>query len=320
MREVAEESSLKLYTSPLIARLAQRRARKDVKMPLHEDLLALFGGHNQFPKYPPAIVDRALLTVLGLSEIQSDILLAIWEGGGELPIWGDGTSPDLCHELDMTSSSIRNHIKPLVALGLVSITAKNRAQWTKAISPEKFGRKVSEAMLTSAARIINFFVEKQKEFSESKVDEHRFFSPTSAYGPKKLLDELSSLCQSPKTVYGVITATVSEDSLSLQSLHQIRCRSGPKIHLLPDWPQFHATKRAIIERGESPLIEFHTHPKGLKKPSAQDIQKMKMLRRGYWLISSSDGLALWSFYHETSHGRGGTKLRLHVNDVNITPT
>ncbi|MDG6916940.1 MAG: hypothetical protein JRM85_05025 [Nitrososphaerota archaeon] len=284
-------------------------------MPLDETLLTLLSNHHPAPQFPPAVVDRILLTTLGFNEIQSDILLLLWESGGELPIWGDGSTPDLCHELDMRSATIRQNLKPLQALEIVTTSARSRAQWVKVVSPSLFGRRIASALVNSAKDLSEFFALKQKEFLDVGSPSVRFANPIKANIPRKLVAELVKASQSDKVVFGVVTTSVGEDGLELRSFRRIRCQSGEKIHYKPDWGEFHAAKRKLVQEGQGPLVEFHSHPNGTYQPNPKDIEKMKMLRRGYWMISGKDGLGLWCFYHEVVKRNG--RYRLHIDALRL---
>lgn len=313
------ETDLKLRTSTLLSSLIQRRATKSLPMPLDEGLLALLSAKSEMPKFPPKVTDRVLLSVLGFDEIQIDSLLVIWEAGGELAIWGDGSTPDLCHELDLTSSTVRHHLRPLEAMGLISIQAKNRAEWVRAISPLKFGKRISRSMRASARGLDSFFRVKQSEFKREKQREDRFFIPVSITVSKKLLDNLQALSKREKISYGVVTATIEDDAFSLQAFHEIGCRSGEKTHFVPDWKRFHAIKRKLVEQNESPIIEFHSHPSGSAEPTEKDLEKMKMLRRGYWMIAGKDNVKFWHFYHMTKKKGNNQKIELHIQETQIYP-
>jgi proteasome lid subunit RPN8/RPN11 len=213
----------------------------------------------------------------------------------------------------MTSATIRQHLKPLQSLDIVSTSAKNRAQWVKAISPERFGERISSSLLSSAKGLAGFFSLKQREFLDAGAPRTRFINPGRAHIPRKLAENLVEASKGNKVVFGVVTTSIAEEGLELHTFYRIRCQSGNKIHYKPDWGEFHAAKRKIILEGRGPLIEFHTHPRGGSRPNPKDIEKMKMLRRGYWMISGHGALSLWCFYHEAV-GRNG-KYRLHVDTL-----
>jgi DNA-binding MarR family transcriptional regulator/proteasome lid subunit RPN8/RPN11 len=315
-----QETDLKFRTSTLLYSLVQRRASRAIPMPLDEGLLTLLSGKSEMPKFPPKVVDRVLLSVLGFNEIQTDSLLVLWEAGGELEIWGDGSQPDLCHELDLTSSTVRHHLKPLEAMGLVSIQAKNRAEWVKVVSPLQFGKRIVCSMRASARGLDSFFQVKQEEFKREKQREDKFFVPVSITVSQRLFDNLQSLAtKRNKIVYGVVTAIIEDDGFSLQSFHEVGCRSGEKTHFVPNWKQFHAIKRKLMEQNKSPIIEFHSHPSGSTEPTDKDLEKMKMLRRGYWVIAGKDNVIFLYFYHKTKQSSKNPKIELHVEKTQICP-
>lgn len=66
----------------------------------------------------PSTPDKKLLMLTGLSEDISDVLLTAWLKGGEIEAWGDGDEFDLCHELDIPSTTIRKYADFLVSSGI----------------------------------------------------------------------------------------------------------------------------------------------------------------------------------------------------------
>jgi len=248
--------------------------------------------------------------LLGFDEVQTDVLLVLWEAGGELPLWGDGTVTDLCHELDLTSSTIKQSIKPLEVARIVRVTSRDRALWIRAISPRELGDRISESFQQTGDFISEFFHRKSIEFNKSRPNRSPRLQQVLVN--KTLLEELRKLSDEKKVIYGLLGGRWSDQQQETTIFYRVGCRSGPKIHLMPNWEEFHRTKRSMVSAGDAPLIEFHTHPGERATPAPADIAKMKMLRLGYWAIGGTDGVRFYQFYHERT-----PKLKLAVDELTV---
>jgi proteasome lid subunit RPN8/RPN11 len=273
---------------------------------------ALFAAKTDMPKFGPPIYDRALLMLLGFDEIQTDTLLVLWEAGGELPLWGDGTSTDLCHELDMTSSSLRQHLKPLEAMRLVKLSSKGRALWVRALSPIETKDQIVGSFGKTSDAMSRFFEHKARECRSIERSVPPPPRPSRAIVTKRVMATLQSLSKEQKTSYGILSGSWNNKELLISDFFPVRCRSGMRIHFMPDWTEYHRTKRHMMSIEEAPMAEFHTHPDGKPTPAPRDIEKMKMLRLGCWAIGASGDVSFYHFYHERS-----PKLRLVIDQLDL---
>lgn len=248
---------------------------------------------------------------LGFDEVQTDVLLVLWEAGGELPLWGDGTVTDLCHELDLTSSTIRHSIKPLEAAQIVKISSKDRALWAKSLSPIELRDRIAVSFQETRDFICEFLQEKALEFDENEII--RLPHLETAVIGKGLLANLRTLSKEKKVTFGLLGGKRSGDELEITKFVRVGCRAGEKIHFMPNWEEFHRTKRSMLTSGETPLVEFHTHPSGRPLPATADVAKMKMLRLGCWAIGGSDDVRFYQFYHERK-----PRLKLAVDELIVS--
>jgi len=125
-----------------------------------------------------------------------------------------------------------------------------------------------------------------------------FFKPNKIYISHALREQLCDLATQDKTHFGLVTVNIGESSFELNEYFDVGCRSGPVLHLYPDFSKLHRTKRYLEMIGKAPMVEFHTHIKSDTELHIKDIEKMKMLRRGYWIIGGNNGLAFYFFYHK----------------------
>lgn len=297
-------------TSSLLAKLCARRSETSIPSlpdPLVSSLLA---RRTSMPKLGPAILDRSLMMLLGFDEVQTDVMLVLWEAGGELPLWGDGTVTDLCHELDLTSSTIRHSLKQLEATKIVKVSSKNRALWVKAVSPRKLRDRIAVSFRETSSFVSEFLQKKALEFDENKII--RLPHPETVIVGKEILGNLRTLSTEKKVSYGLLGGNWYNGQLKITKFVRVGCRAGEKIHLMPNWEEFHRTKRSMISSGEVPLVEFHTHPNGRPFPVSADVAKMKMLRLGFWAIGGNGDVRFYQFYHERKPG-----LKLAVDELRL---
>lgn len=236
------------------------------------------------PKKRPMIIDKLCLMELGLNETQVEILLALWEAGGKLPIWGEGTK-DLCHELNTTSRTIIKHLRRLKELGFVKVSFTGRKDIVTAKSPKKVFDIVEKSLNARFQILSELFKLKQKEFEE-KVRSYKEIIPKNYNLSSKAKKNLKELKKSKRIVCGFVTGKIENKGMNIKvkNFIPIKTRSGPKIHYDPVWKDYHKVKKELIKDKQWLIGEFHTHVDGSSKPHERDLEKMKLLSRGIWWI------------------------------------
>jgi len=236
------------------------------------------------PKRRPLILDKVCLMELGFSEIQAEILLALWEAGGKLPVWEEGTE-DLCHELRITSSTIRKHLKKLMELGLVKINFNGKSEIVAVIPPKELYKLVKETIHARLQIMSKLFELKQKEFEE-KGRNHKEIIPKGYKLSEKAKKDIMELKKSKKIICGFVVGKIENKgkNIIVEGFIPIETRSGPKIHFNPVWKDYHKVKKKLIKDKKWILGEFHTHPHDNSELHKKDFEKMKMLGRGIWWI------------------------------------
>jgi len=238
------------------------------------------------PKRKPLIIDKLCLMELGLNEFQAEILLALWEAGGQLPIWGDGVM-DLCHELKLTSSTIRKHVKGMEELGFVRVVFDGKNEVVTAKSPEETYRIVREVLDARFQILSELFKLKQKEFEEKT---HKQIIPETYELTAKARKSMKELKAKRRIVCGFVVGKIENEGrkIIVEDFIPIKTRSGSKIHFDPVWKDYHRVKKELIAGKKWIIGEFHTHPDGNLKLHEKDLEKMKMLCRGIWWIIGED--------------------------------
>jgi DNA-binding MarR family transcriptional regulator/proteasome lid subunit RPN8/RPN11 len=236
------------------------------------------------PKRRPLIIDKLCLMELGLSEIQTEILLALWEAGGQLPIWGDGTA-DLCHELKMTSPTIKKHVKGLEELGFVKVIFDGKSEVVIASSPKETYKIIEETLNTRFQILLELFRLKQEEFEE-RARLHKEFIPKKYKLTTKVRRSLDELKKERRIVCGFVVGKIENEgqNIIVEDFVPIKTKSGPKIHFDPVWKDYHRVKKELIANKKWIIGEFHTHPDGNLELHPKDLEKMKMLCRGMWWV------------------------------------
>jgi len=242
------------------------------------------------PKKRPLVIDKQCLMELGLNEIQSEILLALWEARGQLPIWGEGEE-DLCHELNTTSAILRKNINALEDLGLVRIRFNGKMELVIARPPKEVFEIVEEALYARLQILSELFKLKQKELEE-KSNKRNEIVPRAYKLSFKARASIKELKKCQKIVCGFVIGRIENngENLVVENFIPVQTRSGPTLHFNPVWKDYHRIKKELIKNNKWILGEFHIHIDGDAKLHERDLEKMKMLSRGIWWILGEENI------------------------------
>lgn len=240
------------------------------------------------PKKRPIIIDKICLMELGLTELQAEILLTLWEIGDKLPIWGEGIK-DLCHELNTTSATIKRHLIKLIDLGFVNVNYDGNFEIVGVKSPDVIFKIISKSLNSRFQIISEFFKLKQKEFDQKSNLNIEIIpeSYTITSEAKKSIERLNKL---NKIVCGFVIGNIKNKGkdIIIENFISIKTRSGPKIHFNPMWKDYHRVKNDLIKSKKWIIGEFHTHTDNSINLHKKDKEKMKMLSRGIWWILNEE--------------------------------
>jgi proteasome lid subunit RPN8/RPN11 len=295
-----ERESRKRKTLPLIPKIAL------------EHPFCLTVAKPTRPVVPP---DKVFLMEMGLDEIESEILLVLWEYGGKLAIWGRGDKPDLCHELDLTSATIRRHALKLSDVGIVKNSYSKREEYVVAISPKILKRRFDAVIKARLSVIDRFLGIRDAEYEKTRAILQKNGSGGIAFRPKgfkiekaKLADVLK-LADSQRITCGFVTGRINskEITLDIHDFVPVETKSGKKIHFNPVWKNYHSVKKTLLKEKKQIVGEFHTHPNGRIELAQQDLRKQAMLRRGLWFIVTPEKIQGYAFSKEGEE--------LHVEEI-----
>ncbi|MCK4442967.1 MAG: hypothetical protein KAW09_00375, partial [Thermoplasmata archaeon] len=247
------------------------------------------------------------LMELGLSEIQTELMLTLWEAGGKLAIWG-GEETNLVHELGITSSTIKRHSRELARLGFVRFLTQEK-QYIISESPKRISEVVNRSLEARMRAFQQYFLAKEGEYQENRTKAHRHgvncldFIPTSFAMLKTAEKEARTLADfrnrrgKTKTVCGFVTGeSTSRNRVKVRDFVGVGTKSGPKVHFIPIWKDFHAVKKRLISEGRLILGEFHTHPDGNPRLHEEDLRKIGHLQWGMWFIITAKHVKCYRFY------------------------
>jgi hypothetical protein len=98
----------------------------------------------------------------------------------------------------------------------------------------------------------DFFDRKNEEVKgRQRFTKTEFFKPNRVHISAALRRQLCDLATQNKTRFGLITAGLGENSFELDEYFDVGCRSGPILHLYPDFRKLHKTKRYLEMIGKA---------------------------------------------------------------------
>ncbi len=229
------------------------------------------------------IPEKYLLCKLGFSEMQAEILVLIWSYNSKIRFTRNASEISLEAEIGTSQATLLKEIRYLQKIKLVKIEENKNIKYLIGVkSVDAFFQEISIIF----DELIYLIEQLNKEIKNTRINENKI---KSIKLPRAVNRKISKKINTEGLVGGFLLGNydVPRKKILIQKVEFLPIKESKTHHFTYDWQSYYSKLKELKEGNLFIIAEFHTHPDEDEcKLHEQDIKKMKMLQRGFWLIFS----------------------------------